>query len=98
MQIDQPEPGFYEMRRVARGPWVAVYIHHGYKGLTAHVDGKPVDPYQIWPWCGGRPISAARYKWRRRLARWARTWNPFSPEANPTKPVDVSRIPPPKFK
>lgn len=68
---DDPRCGFYRMRRVKGGPWLAVHIymeqdicpHTGQlenpERLCAIVNGQPTDPLKIWTYC--RAISAEEY-------------------------------------
>jgi hypothetical protein len=45
-----PEPGFYRMRLVRRGPWVAARIWRARFGGYLHgsINGQPASPDRIW--------------------------------------------------
>ena len=68
---DEPQCGFYRMRKTRGGPFVPVEIEMiqeidpatgeltADERLAAYENGRPVDPVRVWPYC--RPISAAEY-------------------------------------
>lgn len=47
-RIDQPEPGFFRMRLVKNGPYVAARIERKLGHLVATVNGKPADVDTVW--------------------------------------------------
>lgn len=69
-RIDQPEPGFFKIRLVRKGPWVAARISHAMAFWSATIGGEPAgapdpDPFcaqgvsRIWE--SGTVITAAEY-------------------------------------
>ncbi len=94
---DDPQCGFYQMRRVKGGPWVPVRIFvvrdieaetgdlEGPERLVAEINGEWTQPGSIWTHL--RPISRADYA--ALLARIA--LNPAL--ADPTKPINLMKEP-----
>lgn len=78
-RIDQPEPGYFQMRLCRGGPPVAARISNGLVGLAAEVNGAPADVHHVWT--SGTPIA---------FEEWERLAN--NPVANPYKPVDFAAI------
>jgi hypothetical protein len=75
LYVDRPQAGFYKTKLVKGGPWVGVRIWWDYPidpvtgetmdrspVLKAETAGKPSDPYEIWTWCAGRPITETEYR------------------------------------
>jgi hypothetical protein len=105
---DVPRAGFYKLRLVRGGVHVGVRLWEGppLDPVTrrpldrswrwqACCDGRlcPVD--RVWPWCVGEPIGEDEYRWLLADRRWARSWAPGLPEANPREPVSFRVIPDP---
>ena len=59
IDADSPQCGFYKIRDGKDGPWLPVMIRTGDAGqLRCRVgDNSDADPFKIWTWCAGRPIS-----------------------------------------
>ena len=109
-QIGSPQPGFFEMRQVRGGVFVAAIIFRPcpiefepetfqavdrWPHLEAEVDGKPSGVNRVWT--SGRPIDMAEYLFLRDDRAWAREYAPESPEANPRQAVDFNVLAPPQF-
>lgn len=47
-RIDAPEPGFFRMRLVKNGPYVAARIERKLGHLVATVNGAPADVDTVW--------------------------------------------------
>lgn len=62
-RIDQPEPGYFRMRLVRKGPWVGARIWFGVvtQRLLAEVNGQPASVDDVWT--SGEMISLADYQW-----------------------------------
>jgi hypothetical protein len=105
-RIDMPEPGFYQMRLVDKGPKVAVAIHFTNGEWSATIDGidqRPTDPdpvkakavMQIWH--SAEQINATDYAFLVQLSQFAKTHDPTHPLANPRKPINLAQAKPPTF-
>jgi len=57
-------------------------------GFTTDDAGELLDPYGVWPWCAGHPISHREYAFLKRRRRWAKQHAPEHPAAQPRRPVD----------
>lgn len=105
---DAPIAGLYKIRRVRRGPWVGVRIWHDDNRFEpgnpenrldrssiwrAERDGEEVELARVWPHASFNPIDKSEYLFLLRDASHARQNRPGSPEANPTKTVDVGAMP-----
>ena len=102
-RVDQPEPGCFKLRLVRSGPWVAATIQCNAEGhWSATIDGKRgdshADPaqadgvFRVWHY--GSMISGSEHDYLVDLALWARIHAPDSPEANPTRAINVNALPP----
>ena len=106
-QIDKPVAGVYKTKLVRGGVWVPVRFEFGpppdpenpaqrldrsHRWL-AWIADDPADPYELWPWCCGRPIDEAEYRYLMALSRHAKAHAPELPEADPTKPIDFHKSP-----
>lgn len=110
-EIGSPQAGTYQMRLVKNGPWVGVLIEFAQppdpenpaerldRSLRwmAWVDGRPREVMDIWPWCCGRPISLAEYRFLLARADHAEKYEPDSPFADPRRAVDLMTVKPPTF-
>ncbi len=104
-RVDQAEPGLFRIRLVKGGPWVAAAIECDALGVwSAVIDGERQDPaHPDWTlaesvariWHYGDRISDSDYEFLIERARWCRANAPESPEANPKRPVNIGREPPP---
>jgi hypothetical protein len=89
-QVDAPEPRFFVIRLVKRGPWVPARIRHDFGQWWAEVEGRVIGEKSENPltadwvlriWHFGREITQPDYFLR--LAR------PKSQRLDPHKPVDL---------
>ena len=50
---NDPQSGYYRMRRGKGGPWVPVAIwgEEGASGVSCLVSGQDRDAYDVWTWC-----------------------------------------------
>lgn len=55
---NDPQPGFYKVRRGRDEPWQPCAIWWKDGKLLARVGGKMVDPHAIWTWAAKNPIAA----------------------------------------
>ena len=56
----------------------------------------PLDVFGAWPYCSGRSITAREYAFLRRRTKWAHSYAPTHPAAQPYEPIDL-RVLPPRF-
>ena len=104
-RVDDPRPGFYKMRLVRGGPWVAVMIW--VDDPTDELTGEPLDrppmlralvdeverdPYEVWTSCAGRPIPHEEYVYLLEMRHYATEHRPDLPDAAPRDPVDWQRV------
>ena len=92
---NEPEAGFYLIRRVKGGILMPVRIWIAEDGPVFAKRGFDLVPWDwIWPWCARHPVDETEYQ--RRMARkvWARENDKESPEANPKRPIDLDDLPP----
>lgn len=105
-RVDVPTAGFYVVRLVKNGPRVPVFIWHGapmdpetgelldrsprWQALRG---GKQIDIDEVWPSALKEPITEDEYDHLMAVKAWAERYAPHSPEANPTKPIDLHRLP-----
>lgn len=94
--------GWYQLRLVKRGPWVAAELRWQDDRLVAYIDGErsagpmgswemePVDVITLF----GEAITAAEHHYLITLAAWARKHDPQHPLANPRKPVSLRLLRP----
>lgn len=102
--VDTPEPGFFRMRLVRGGPWVAAELRRDADGAwTALIDGVPSQPSSPDPavaadvfriWHGAEAVTASEHAYLIERAAWARQHSPDSPEATPRQPIRLGRLPP----
>jgi len=106
-QPDQPVAGFYKMRLVRGGPFVAVRVFFEASRdpatgdvcdrsprWQASIDGREADIWRAWPYCSGRPIDQAEYDYLLAVSAHARKHDPSMPEAVPGKPIDMNKLKP----
>lgn len=106
--ISEPRPGFFKMRLVRGGPWLAARLYlpcpldpefcgplDRSRHLLAEVDGdeKP-DLWILRIWTSGREIGAAEFNFLRDDAAWCRRNAPDEPRANPRTAMDPRQIAP----
>ena len=108
--IANPRPGFFKLRLVKDGPWLAARIflpcpidpEFGHpmdrsRHLLAEVDGAFVEPPTAWVfriWTGAVEIAEAEFNYLRDDASWCRQYAPAEPRANPRQSVDPRRTAP----
>lgn len=105
---DKPEPGFYALKLVKKGPEVAARIFKmealfGQYLWGAMIDGEFVGDYVEDPqlqqgvqqiWLFGRKIGLQEYEFMLARAAHAKQHEPNSPWANPRRPIDLRTIKP----
>lgn len=106
-----PTPGFYRYRLRAGAVKGVVRIWYGPPNdpvtgepldrswrHQAEFNGKPIELEDVWPKCGGEPVTEAEY--RRAIARqdWAREAAPTSAYADPKRKADLLSEPLPSFR
>jgi hypothetical protein len=103
-QIDKPEPGFFKMRLVSKGPLVPARIHRVDDAWAAEINGIAQVPGHTEPeraagvmqiWQSAERIDEAEYDYLLKLSWWAKEHDPAHPLASPTQPINVNRMPPP---
>jgi hypothetical protein len=97
--------GFFKMKRVKGGPWIAVKIELirpvdpetgeliADEYLRAEVGGTEVTPESIWVSCCARPITKEDFDYLTGVTRWDMAYAPGNPYANPTRKVDHLKTP-----
>ena len=101
--VDQPEPGYFRMRLVKGGVFVAARIVLDGHLWSAEINGEPQgepDPdhfaveavHRIWT--SGTRIDQSEHDYLLSVARWAEQNAPASPPANPRKPINLIAQPP----
>jgi hypothetical protein len=63
-------------------------------GRTTNDDGELLDPFEVWPFACGQPITGREYRFMARRVRWADKHAPEHPAAQPRRPVDRRRMKP----
>ena len=97
--VTEPRPGFFLIRLVKGGPFVAARISHQNGVWWAEINGKPCgarhsDPllaekvFHVWL-TARQEIDEAEYRRRLGLASQA-----GHPAAQPRKPIDLNALPP----
>lgn len=97
-----PEPGYFAMRLVPRGPFVPCRIvhEHGLWHAIIDEDAKPAtrDPdaneHLMRVWQHGRRITEADYAHALDVKRWARDNEPWHPCLHPHQPIALNSLPP----
>lgn len=96
--VAEPQPGFFLIRLVRKGPQVPARICHENGVWWAIVDSQtfpsasdPAAAPRVFPiWHGGEEITEAEYQHRLALKRWAQAHQPDHPAANPGRPIDLT--------
>ena len=84
IDINDPRPGFYQMRERKGGRLVGVriWIEPGERDeagdlledepILCQVNGVEADPWQVWPWCAKpeQEIDEAGYRYRLAATEW----------------------------
>ena len=97
--VADPEPGFFLVRLVRKGPVVPARIRHADGMWSALINGEAFgaasDPAAaarvFFIWHSGEEITEAEYQ--RRLIE-SRDAPPDHPLANPDRPIDLTSMPP----
>ena len=60
---NDPQPGYYRMRKGRGGRWVpaAIWEEKDNLGLSCLVDGVERDPFEVWTWVCRHPVSYETY-------------------------------------
>jgi hypothetical protein len=81
------------MRLVDQGPTM-------WAGLRARIGDDEANPFEVWEWGRTDPLVIERqltparaYDYRMKRREWVIAYDPASPEANPKKSVDLSKLP-----
>ena len=98
----EPQPGFYTVRLVKKGPELPAVITLTDGLWAAAVNGKPLaaphpDPFHAGVytvWHGGRRSDAAQHSHLSAMLAWALVYQPDHPLCHPRKPVDVGALAP----
>jgi hypothetical protein len=106
--VSMPTEGHWLIRLVRNGPPVPACIrlvqttvepgeptNHMERSpfLAAFINDEPVAIDRVWL-VRGRPINEGEYRYRCAVTDWAIEHAPDTPEATPTKRVDLARIAP----
>lgn len=100
-QIDKPEPGFFKMRLVSKGPHVAAQISHQDGRWWADIDGVRQIPSHEDPmiaegvtriWESGERIHPDQYDHLLAMSAWAKEHDQTHPLADPKQPINVNRM------
>lgn len=104
--IDRPQEGWFRTRLVKGGPLVPARIWRSVATdpltgealdrspiLQAEINGKPIDPYELWPRVADRRITEAEFKFMTADSEWCQRHAPNEPAANPGKPIDLRTAP-----
>ena len=104
--VQEPTAGHYKTRLRTGAHVVGVKIWHGApldpvtgeeldRGhrWQALANGAPIEVDRVWPECGRQPITEAEYQYFTGLQAWARQNAPSSPQADPTRKIDLLTAP-----
>lgn len=100
--VSKPEVGFYKARMIKAGAWCAarIWLEPPIDPVTgdmldrppmmlAELDGKEISAHDLWMRVAGRNITEAEYRYLAAARRWAETYAPDDPRADPRKAVDL---------
>ena len=100
---NRPTPGHYALRLVKGGVWVGAEIRLGGDGWRVMVAGEWQGPSDN-PWSlplmekvhhYGTPIPKSECEYLVARGKHDALYNPSSPHANPSRPIDPDSLPPP---
>lgn len=99
--VGKPEPGYFRMRVIRKGPWVPAAIFHIDGIWSACIDGETGSAHEdpgyadcvFRVWLGGRRISRSEYDHMLATKAWAAEHATYHPSVNVRKPLDVSKLP-----
>ena len=108
MHDGDPQCGWYRSRLIKGGPPVpvAIWMHQpvdddgeltDQEALKCTVLGKERDPFELWTWVCGDPISKNEYHFILDSIHWAKKNEPHTPEANPHLTVNWATLAPHTF-
>lgn len=99
--VDEPQPGFFELRLVRGGPKVAgqIVLQDGrwHAVINGERQGEPVaDPLcsraVMKLWHHARPIDEAAYRYLLAKKDWAEQHQPDHPAARPNRPIQLTAM------
>lgn len=64
-----------------------------YPGLSAEIDGFPVEIDQVWHY--GKEVDEQEFNYRTEATAWDKRNDPDAPAANPDQPIDLMTVKPP---
>ncbi len=101
--MDSPEPGFYALKLVKKGPEVGgliAFLDGLWVGsINSSIDGCPNTDPQLADnvqriWLHGRRIDQSEYNYLLARYQHAVAHDPSSPFANPERPISLRNLPP----
>jgi hypothetical protein len=100
--VDRPETGFFRMRLVRKGPFVAAQINHQNNHWWAVINGDKYPPaadpaaapYVFDVWLAGERITEDEYNYLTARRTWAAQHAPRDPANAPRQRVDTAFLPP----
>lgn len=105
--VGVPQPGFFTLRRVKKGPVLPAIIYRPcpidfatwepldrFYPLVAEIDGKPADIFRVW--LSGDFVDLKTYTYWRKVRRHVEYWEPDGAQGDPKKPIDFARAKPPR--
>ena len=106
--VDRPEPGFYKMRLVKKGPFVPIMIHWSIAKdpltgekldrsavLVAWIPGgRTRAAIEVWNSFAGRPIDRATFDAMISARKAALNGDTWRPEAEPGRAINLNELPP----
>lgn len=109
IDINEPQPGFYQRRLVKGGPFVPCHIWMeqptdpetgelcGDVKVCCSVNGREADADDHWMYCCDQPITEKQFDYLTKLSAYARAHDPREPLAKPRKPINPLTFPLPTF-
>lgn len=89
--IQRPQPGWWMVKLVRRGPFVPARIWLDGDALRAEVIDEPVDPLEIWH-RRGVAITESEFRFRVEEILWFREHRPNHPACHPRQAVDLLNL------
>ena len=101
-----PQPGFYKRKLVKGGVFVPARIWVEQEVcpetgellndevMRCEVNGRPADPEDAWSWICSEPITEQEFRYLTARLDHAARYEPEDAFAVPTRPIDISSIPP----
>lgn len=102
VNLEEPKEGYYRCKLIRGGPWqpVRIWVDHVEDRpslLLATLNGKDIDPYQVYARCYGHQIQYSEYLYLTSLNEYAVKHAPDMPEAKPGEPVNFGKLKPPEW-